>query len=533
MIPLPVRGRGFGFLLAALVAFSAVLGALSADEPGREARIILLHTNDIHGAVLASDVRDKSGAVVGRRGGMAAVLSYVKRTREEAKRAGHEVILLDAGDFFQGTPEGDLPAGRLLIHLMNLARYDLLAPGNHDFDQGPAACEALARRAQFPFLCANVHRDEPESRRPDWVRPYLLREAHGLKIAFVGLITSEMPLVTTPKARQGLQFRDEMAALVDLLPRLDNDEAPDLKILVTHCGLETDKVIAERMPGIAVIVGGHSHTPLEQGWREPKSGTVVVQAGSSARWIGRTEIVVDLGTRQVVSITPRLVPLDVGEVGEDPDALALIRGFSADLDREMNVEVGSATDEIGRNTGASSSPLGNLLCDIMRHAAGAQIAFHNRTGTRADLPPGILRMRDMYKVSPFSNTLVAMDLSGADLLDLLDNAVSSGTRLFLEASGVTAVYDASAPAGRRIVRATVHEPAAEGRPASEAPIDPTARYRVVTNSFLAKGGDGHAAFTRGTNVKETGINLLDAQVEYFRANSPVAPVPDPRIRPGS
>ncbi len=513
------------WLCAFIVFLAAVLLPVAgADDARRTGRIVILHTNDLHGAVYPADVRGPDGKVTGRRGGLPAALAYVKQVRAEARRAGDEVFLIDAGDFFQGTPEGDLPEGRLFIHLMNLAGYDFLVPGNHDFDQGPATTEALARRARFPFVCANVFREGPARVRPDWVQPWVLQEAHGLRLAFVGLITSEMPIVTTPNARKGLDFADEMETLLTVLPQLDVDEKPDLKILVTHCGAETDKRIAGTIPELALVVGGHSHTPIEQGWRAPGTGTLVVQSGSSARWIGRVDLVVDLDTRKLVSSEARLVPLDLDDVGEDPDALALVAGFAPDIDRLMNEEVGSAAGPIGRDGGVGSSPLGNLLTDIMRAATGVQIALQNRTGIRADLPPGAQRMRDMYKVSPFSNTLVTMELTGADVLELLERGVSDGTRYLLEASGLVVRFDPSAPAGSRIRKATL-----KGADGAETPIEPLGKYTVVTNSFLAKGGDGHVPFTRGTAVKETGIDVLAVQVEHFRKHSPVAAPVERRI----
>lgn len=510
-------------LLAAITLLVAFVPA-HADDPKHEAHIVLLHTNDLHGAVYPAEIRAKDGQVTGRRGGMTAVLAYVRKARVEARRNGDAFFLVDAGDFFQGTPEGDLPAGRLMVHLMNLAGYDLQEPGNHDFDQGPDNLVWLSRRARFPMICANVFRDDEKRSRPEWVRPWEIRTVQGVKIAFVGLITSDMPIVTTARARRGYLFQDEEAALLDTLPQLDVEEAPDLKILVTHCGVERDKQVAADIPGLTLIVGGHSHTALEQPWIDPKTGTMVVQTGSSARCVGRVDLTVDLDRKKVTALQSRLVPLNVDEVGEDPDALALVAGFATDIDREMNVAVGSAAAEMTRQKGAVSSPLGNLLCDIMREAAGAQIAFHNRTGIRADLPPGPLRLRDMYKVSPFSNTLVTLELTGADVLALLEHAVSEETRYFLETAGLEARFDPTAAVGGRVKSASLRDGD------RTMPIDPQAKYKVVTNSFLAKGGDGHGPFANGTDVKDTGINLLDAQVDYFRAHSPVAAPEEERIR---
>lgn len=435
------------------------------------AKIVILHTNDLHGQVYSWR----------NRGGLAALAATLKRVRAEEEAKGARVFIVDCGDFFQGTPEGDLTEGRLLIDTFNEIGYDALCVGNHEFDFGSKVTARLARRARFPFLGANIRTEE--GKLPDYLHEKVSFPED--RLTFLGLVPSEMPTLVTEKARRGLTFLSEEVVLDRLLPK-----ARFRTVLLSHVGHEKELLLAGKYD-LAAVIGGHSHKRMQQ----MVGSTFYSQAGSRGRLVG----VVEIGEKtsgRFVKVNPKN--------GEDPQVQQIIDLYTPEIDRIMNEEIGfleTGCDRAGRGT----SLLGNWLCDLMKEATGADVALHNRTGIRASLKQGSLRLRDLYQVSPFRNTLVTMKLQGTELVDLLSRAMSH-EKYFLEMSGV---------------RYTMRGGKVEDVFVGEDAIDPQKLYTVVTNSFLSAGGDGHEIFNRGRDRNDTLKDLLEVHKNWVRENSPV------------
>jgi 2',3'-cyclic-nucleotide 2'-phosphodiesterase (5'-nucleotidase family) len=485
--------------LALLLAGCA--GAPPAPAP---VRVVILHTNDIHGAAHPQRAAwlDKDAKPLV--GGLAAVARHIKRVRAEEKAKGAAVLVVDCGDFFQGTPEGDLTKGRLVIEAMNAIGYDALCLGNHDFDLGPKTTQELAALAQFPFLCANV-RLKGTRDPPSWLVAAV--DFPDLRLEFLGLITSDMPNVTVEKAREGLEFDGEEEALKR--HGWDRPAEGRARVLLTHVGYEREAELAKAFP-IDALLGGHSHSR-----RFEKIGAVAyLQSGDRAAHVGRLDLLIDGATGRVIESSVKLEVVRVSD-GEDAAVKRIIEKYAPEIDRVMNEVVGELAVDLPKDAPGRSSPLGSYLCDLMREATGAEVALHNRTGIRASMAKGKVRLRDVYQVSPFKNTLVTLRMRGSDLRGMLERSIAE-PRLLLEASGLELVYEKGA-----IVELAV----------GGAPLDPAKEYVVVTNSFLAKGGDGHAGFTRGREVKDTLLDLMDVHVQDLRRNSPRSYEAKPRVRP--
>ena len=443
-------------LLPALLFLSACGGA-------PEERVVILHTNDIHGQV--RPIRGK--------GGLAALSALIKRIRREEEAKGARVVVVDCGDFYQGTPEGDLPMGRLVLEILNEIGYDALCLGDREFDRGQDRLRDLAGLAKFPFLGANIA-DE----RSGWTPDYIPRTVDIAGITFVGVITFEVPALTPAEARAGLRFED---------PRKILKKYPDA-IVLSHCGSDLERTFQARF-----VIGGHSHERISEGRYQ--------QAGSKARYLGYIE----LGPE------PRAKLIPVGEE-KDPRVLEIIARYAPEIDAVLDDIVGELEQEMERHSQKlTSSPLGNLLCDIMRIETKADIAFHNRTGIRADLFKGPVRLRDLYQVSPIRYTIVTMELTGQDVKEILEFSVSEGSRFLLDVSGLEFEFDPHGPPRKRVGAIYV----------GNEPFFPNRRYRVATNSFLAGGGDKHVTFRLGKDRVNTFRDLLEAHRDYLKANRPL------------
>ncbi|MDQ7778682.1 MAG: bifunctional UDP-sugar hydrolase/5'-nucleotidase [Planctomycetota bacterium] len=501
-------------LLLALLGLIGCQPAAHADD----IRVTILHTNDLHGQVypVEKSTKDEKTFI----GGFSAVALKIRSLRAEAEKAGAEVILVDAGDFFQGTPEGNTPPGELVVEFFNLLRYDYVVLGNHEFDFGESAVRKYTSLAKFPFLGANII-DRKTGVTPDYVKPYAVREVKGLKIAFIGLTHPEMSSLVLPKIETGLDFPLEDVTLKKVLAEKPVAEA-DFVVLLTHIGYDRDRRLAESFPDVPLIIGGHSHSPIAKPFRGEHGKALICQSGCKGENLGRIDIIFDSETRKAKSIDAGIIPLRSTEPPRDEETEALIEKYAAPLRKYFEARAGTAEQEFvrgGRSYGGVSSPLGNLVTDIMRSAAGVDIAFHNRTGMRADLPAGDITIRHLYEVSPFGNTLVTMELKGADLREVIEYSVS-GSQFLLEISGIEFTYDPKRDKGSRVLEVAV----------GSNQLDPEKTYTVVTNSFIADGGDGHVVFVKGKNVKDTGVNMLDSTIEHVKSHTPLKAAYEPRIR---
>lgn len=516
--------RRMWFILICL--FAAPFALLRAQEAPAEGvhppvRIVILHTNDLHGQILPFRNTHPRPGEPEEIGGFAVLAAAINKTRTEAEAAGVPVVLVDAGDFFQGTPEGDLPNGRLVVDLFNLMCYDAITLGNHDFDQGQDNLRQLLERSQAPMLSANLHLAGDRAYFPR-AEPYIIKEVGGIRIAFVGLILHDLAMVCSKKAVAGLVVRDEAATLQTLIPELRRQGA-DLIIPINHCGIETDKVLAAQFSEIPLIIGGHSHTAIENTYRDAGTGTVVVQTGAKCRNLGRVDLTVDFVTRRVTECETKLLPLRKDLWGEDGSVSEAIEKATPEIRATMAEELGESAEEMTTRPepgSGLSSRLGNWITDVMRESAGVDVALTNRSGIRSTMPKGKLTRRDLYQISPFGNTIAKVNLTGEQLRGVIEFALNEGTRHILEISGATLVVDLSKPVGERVVEMTV----------GDTTLDRARTYRVCTNSFLAQGGDHQEIFTQGQDPEDTGVTVLDATIERVKGHSPVKAEPSPRIR---
>jgi 2',3'-cyclic-nucleotide 2'-phosphodiesterase (5'-nucleotidase family) len=364
--------------------------------------------------------------------------------------------------------------------------------------------ENLARQARFPFLSANIL-EEGTRTPPKWLKSSLYFP--DLKLELLCLTISEIREVAVLRASAGLEFEREERTLERY--GWTRPSSGRTRILLAHVSVERARELAA-VAKVDAILGGHSHVRAIHRW----GNVLYVQAGSKAAHIGRLDLAIDRASGRVVSATSKIELLRPPPTPV-PEVQAVLAKYAPEIDRVMNEVVGELAVELSRNHPGRSSPLGSYLCDLMRGATGAEVAFHNRAGIRADLAVGPVRRRDLYQVSPFQNTLVTMNLTGEQVLAVLRHSLSE-PRLLLETSGLELEYEPG-----RILWVRVNG----------QPLEPRREYRIVTNSFLAKRGDGQEAFGLGREVKDTYLDLLQLHIEDLRKRSPLSYQAPERIRP--
>ncbi len=498
-------------IVMVLVAVLGLCGAAFAAE-GRT-NITILHVNDVHGrmeAFVPSGGTDKIG-------GMTKIAAYVEELRKDPEA---NLLLLSAGDMVHGTNIVNLFSGIPMIEAMNEIGFAAMALGNHEFNYGQEPLKALEAAANFPFLATNVvYSDSGEG----FVKDSFITEIDGIKIGIFGLSPLETPIVTHPKNVIGLKFADPIETAKAIVPELRAEA--DIVLCISHLGHAADSDLATAVPGIDIIVGGHSHTEVPQ--PELVGKTIVVQAGEWAKYLGMLEIEVVDG--KIESYNGQLVAMDATVPSSGPDAAieAIIGGYNQALEDKMAAVVGHtevALDGERAHVRTGTTNLANLITDAMRGAAGADIVITNGGGIRASISAGDITMGDIYTVLPFDNTLVVIELSGKDILAALEHGIGSypsQAGSFAQVSGLTFTFDPSKPAGSRIVEVLV-----DGEP-----LDADRLYAVATNDFMAAGGDGYVWFAEASILFDSGEMLRDVVAGYLAEQEGVEASSEIRIVP--
>ena len=479
------------------------------ETPAAAVEIAVLHVNDTHGHIVprVDSAVDETGPIGG-----AATLAAMIET-ERGKNPGG-TVLLSGGDMFQGTPVSDVLRGKPVIEIMNLLRFDAMAVGNHEFDWGMTVLEEMIGASDVPFLSANIVDGKGEG--IPGVKPWVLLERKGLKIAVIGLTTPDTPWIAMPKHVEGLTFLEPEKVLPGLLKEVRAKGAVFV-IVLSHLGLDRDRKLAAAVSGIPLIVGGHSHTAVEP----PLSvgGTLIVQAKCYGDYLGVLRLRVERDTGRILDWTKTGELKTVHSRPGDPldGKVAAVVASHLDGVKETFGAVVGATKTALTGNRKGESLLGDLVCDAMREALGTAAAFYNAGGIRADLAPGAITLGDLYNAFPFDNVLVAMDLTGADLLEALEQSAGMDYGI-LQLSGMKVRFDMARPKGARVAEAFI----------GGKPLDGAATYRVAVQDFLAGGGDRFRSFRNGRNVVH-GELVRDAVVSYVKKHSPLDARLDGRV----
>lgn len=490
------------WLLLLSLAMGTVPGFTRADE-GRP--LTILHFNDLHGQL--EPVTDRaSGKSLG---GIARLAGAVRAVRAEDPT--RPVLVLFAGDLLQGTVTSTVFLGLPDIGFLGDAGVDVAVMGNHELDYGQAHFRDLLKEARFPILAANL-RAEPT---PFPVREsVVLQPAGGPRVAVLGLVTDELTTTTHPRNTAGIRVEDPVATARRLVPELEAQA--DLVVVLSHLGVAEDRRLAREVPGVDLVVGGHNHhlnpAPVIE------NGVPIVQAGERGTYLGRMDLRARDGRAEILAY--RLLPVDE-TVAEDARLAAEVKALGARLEQEVSVVVGRNGFELDASRERirrGESNFGNFVADLARELTGSDVALFNGGGFRASIPPGEVRVKDVYQAFPFGNELVTGTLSGAQIQAALDRSAAldpeDNPGGFLQVSGLRFA----------IANGVARSVSVGGRP-----LDPAARYRVVVPDFLAEGGDGHAELKAMEGKVATGRLISDMVMEALRDRGEVSASVDGRI----
>ncbi|MBW3638471.1 MAG: bifunctional metallophosphatase/5'-nucleotidase [Actinobacteria bacterium] len=491
--------------------------AQAEPQPQRTVDIQILGLNETHGQLDPLAVT-RGGPLAG---GAGVLATYLKQEEAENPRT----LILDSGDFMQGPVISSFFEGESTVEVFNTIGVDAAAVGNHEFDYGQGTLNDRIAQADFPFLAANIV-DESAGTAPEGIEPYVIEKLQGVQVGVIGVANPDTKAVTLPSATEGLRFLD-LAESADAV----NDAVEELRaqkvetiVVVAHQGLTAPgegalaELVSQLSGEVDLVLGGHIPTEFDT----TINGIPVVQPLGNTRGYADVTLTVDRATKDVVDVVTELDRTLVAGVTPDPEVQAIVDRYRAALGAELGKTVGTTTTAITRTRDAESE-MGNFVSDAMRtHLDGVDFAFANAGGLRADIDAGPITLEEVYAVLPFNNTLVTMDLTGAQVRQVLEEGAASRFGV-VQVSGLSWSFDADAPFGSRVTSVILPD---------GSPIDPAATYRIATNNFMAAGGDQFTTLTKGSNTVDTGINLVDTVVRYLAANSPVDPQVEGRLTIG-
>lgn len=455
------------FLLS-LVWTPTVAGAASGTG-----ELIIFHTNDMHARVCPDDDR---GASIGLPEMGAAV---------KAVKAEHPATLwLDAGDTVHGMPLINLTRGESIVPLLNEAGIDAMTPGNHDFNYGWEQLVKLSKEMKFPVLCANlVQVDKGRQVFP----AYKIFKLQGLKVAVFGLSTPESAYKSNPANVKGLEFLNPVDKAREMVKKLR--PKCDVLIALTHMGLDgssefTSERIAREVPGIDLMVDGHSHTSLPEGLLV--QDTLIVQTGWHEHSLGKVKI--EVNKHRIISKEAKLLSgAELEAQGIKPDET-----IARSLDKAREIGERYFSEVVAHSDRAltsdrlvvrrQESELGNLSADAIRWQTGAEIAVVNGGSLRANLPKGNVTKGDCLAIFPFGNTIRMAEVQGKVIRQMMEHSVygyPASFGGFLDFSGMTVACDPTLPVGHRIKEIKVNG----------VPLDEERIYTLAANDFLFAGGD--------------------------------------------
>ena len=483
------------------------------EEATMAGKTVILHTNDVHGAVEG--------------------YAYIAQLKADYEAKGAEVILVDAGDYSQGEVYVSDTKGLDAVEMMNVTGYDVVTLGNHEFDYGYAQLKENMTKADFKILCANVY---GEDGTPIFDANYTYTTKSGVKIGFFGMETPEAQTKANPALIKGLKFDTDLKAVAE--KQLEALKDDDVVIVLSHLGVDdsskpyTSYDLYNAAKGIDFIIDGHSHSVMTKG----KNGEPIQSTGTKFANIG--VIVIDDATKKIESNSLYEIKEDTAK---DAAVAAAAQKIIDRIDKEYGavfakskVELNGAKAPNGNRDGETNN--GDLITDamlwkVMQNKEGLTVnedhvvAITNGGGIRAAIKVGDVTKKDIKTVLPFGNTIEVIYVTGTELLEALEAStfcVPESIGGFPQVSGISytistgAVYDANAetyPASTYYGPKSINRVTINSINGKEFKANDT--YAVVTNNFCAEGGDTYYAFAAATSKFDTGVTLDMAVMDYI------------------
>ncbi len=536
--------------LSLLLILAVVLLALGSQTTPDRVHITVLGTTDLHGNIYPIDYYTDQPD----NRGLAKVATLIKRVRQE----NPNVILIDSGDTIQGTPlayyhnrKNNTPPNPMML-AMNALKFDALAVGNHEYNFGLKVLEKARSEAQFPWLSANTYRSNE-----NYHQPYLIREIAGVRIGILGLTTPGIPSWENVQNYPGLQFNDPVSEAKKWVAILREKERADAVVIAMHMGLEEDLrtgvinpgqvpnenaaiAIAKNVPGADAIFMGHTHREVPSLFL---NDVLLAQANHWGRHLARADLYMQRESNQwrVYAKSARTIPVD-DTVPADPEILKLTEPYHQETQAWLSKAIGESKAELSvAEARFRDSALLDLVHRVQMDVGKADVSMAAVFNPRARIPKGPVTVREIAGLYIYENTLVVLEVTGAQLKEALEHSAKyflpyeagkSPAELvdpripaynFDIAEGVTYELDISKPTGQRIQNLQFR-----GKP-----LSPTQKLKLATNNYRVNGGGGYTMYRDAPVVYRSGEEIRELIIDWVERNKtiPTEPTNNWRIVP--
>jgi 5'-nucleotidase / UDP-sugar diphosphatase len=487
--------------------------------------VTILHTNDIHGRTQSFKVQGGSSTSQtgdpgqtwdeyereGDVGGFPALATAVKRFRDE--RGPENVLLVDGGDTFSDDLLGNLTEGEAVIRLMKALGYQLMALGNHDFDYGVERTRELQEIGGFPMRGANVI--EKATGEPVFGDPTVVLEAAGMRVGFLTLGYHNSGKTGSKKNLEPLEFTDGVESARRFLPGLR--QRSDMVVVLSHSGTAMDRILAQEIPDLELIIGGHSHDRISM---ERLGETVIVQAVADASVLGETILHIQDG--KLEGIENKLHSLWNDHFEDDPEIAQLLEEIRSPFQEQLEEVIAQVAEPVGRNY-RSESPFDKLAGEFMCQELDAEVAFLPGVGYGVTLLPGPLTREALYTLVPHPAKVVTMELTGEQVLEILEQSAENQdpgdprkiVGGLVQTAGLRWTVDYHEPVGQRVKDVLVR-----GKQ-----IEPGRKYRAATNTGMHNGLHNYDTFAKGDSIHVHERRLNELVESAIRKQGVLSPPP--------
>ncbi|MBI3483620.1 MAG: 5'-nucleotidase C-terminal domain-containing protein [Acidobacteria bacterium] len=511
----------------ALLLLAAVL-PMRPDAAASRAHITLLGTTDLHGNIYPVDYYTNQPA----NRGLAKIATLVRQARSEQKN----VLLLDSGDTIQGTPlayyfaRKDTTQINPTIAAMNALGYDAMAVGNHEFNFGLAPLWKAKREAKFPWLAANIKQTYKSG--VEHIEPYIIKNVGGVRVAIVGFITPGVPRWEIPANYRGYEFENIVDAAKRVIPEVR--KKADLVVVLAHSGLERDPqtgeafsdqmqnenavwALAEQVPGIDVILFGHSHREVPT---KVINGVLVAQAKNWGQSLARADIELERagGGWEVAAKRSTVIPVTDAVVA-DAEILKLTQTYHETTEKYLDTPIATSSKTLDASTARyEDHPFVDLIHKVQMEYGKADVSLSTMFYTRLQIPAGQVTLRQIAGLYIYENTLYTVEMNGKQLREVLEHAAEffpawpfpADGRVRLPgynadtAEGVEYTMDLAQPAGQRI-----RDLRYKGKPLAD-----DTKLRVATNNYRYAGGGRYSTFQGLPVVYRSPMEVRELIIEY-------------------
>ena len=527
------------FLLT-LLFVPARPGSATADH----VQVTILGTTDMHGNILPIDYYTNKPD----NRGLAKVATLIKRVRKEQPN----VVLIDSGDTIQGTPlesyhnrKHNEPPDPMML-AMNSLNYDAMTVGNHEYNFGLQVLEKARHEARFPWLSANTY---DTTTGQTHYKPYLIKEVQGVRVGILGLTTPGIPNWDNAPNYKGLEFHEPLLEAKKWVPILREQEKADIVVIAMHMGLEEDLrtgevnpgqvdhenqaiAIAREVPGVDLIFMSHTHREISSLYI---NGVLLTQANSWARHLARADVYLDKdGSRwRIQAKSARTIPVEE-RVEADPEISRIVAPYDQETQAWLSRPIGESPVELtARDAKFRDSAIIDLIQKVQLDAGKADVSMVAVFNSDARIAKGPVSVRDIAGLYVYENTLVVLEVTGAQLREALEHSAhyfrlyepgKSPAELVDEkipaynfdiAEGVTYDLDISKPFGQRIQNLRF-----QGKP-----VEPTEKFKLATNNYRVNGGGGYTMYKNAPVVYRSSEEIRELIIDWVERHKTVPSEP--------